>query len=154
MPWTGYRGCCFGIYLAAVAWLGCSGGDPNEPKQFPVSGTVTLDGKPLAKATVTFTPVGNTRGAGATGKTDQEGRYQLTYLRGKMGAPAGQYRVAISKRVMPDGKDVPDDDKTPPIESPARETLPPRYSSEQDSTLSATVPEGGGTLDFALKSKR
>ena len=145
---------CLAICLAAAAWAGCHRADGDGPKQVPVSGIVTLDGKPLAKATLTFIPVGETRGAGATGRTDKEGRYQLTYARGRMGTPAGQYRVAISKRLMPDGKEVPDDDKTPPIESPASESLPPRYSNEQDSTLLATVPPDGGTLDFALKSKR
>lgn len=154
MPRTGFCLRCVVLGLFIIAWMGCTRGGTDGPKQVPVSGTVTLDGKPLANAMITFAPAGKTRGAGASGRTDKDGRYQLTYLRGKMGTPAGQYRVAISKRVMPDGKDVPENDKTPPIESPARETLPPIYSSEQDSTLSATVPEAGGKLDFALKSKR
>lgn len=154
MPRSSSCGHSLVLGLVTIACLGCSRGGTDGPKQVPVSGAVTLDGKPLASATITFAPVGNTKGAGASGRTNKDGRYQLTYLRGGMGAPAGQYRVAVSKRVMPDGKDVPEDDKTPPIESPARETLPPLYSSEQDTTLSATVPEAGGTIDFALKSKR
>jgi hypothetical protein len=140
------------LFVGLAALVGCSAGDANLPELVPVSGTVTLDDKPLAKATVTFIPVGTTRGDGGFATTDENGRYQLLSLQRKPGAPVGAYRVVISKRVMPDGSDVPDESDVAPIDSPAREMLPPQYSSEQDSTLSATVPEGGGTIDFPLTS--
>jgi hypothetical protein len=50
---------------------------------------------------------------------------------------------------MPDGSEPSDD--VPPIESPARETLPARFSSQEGSTLQATVSEGGNPIPFDLK---
>jgi hypothetical protein len=139
------------ICATAAVLVGCGAKGPPPPKLIPVSGTVSLDGQPLVSATLTFMPAGSTPGAGGFGKTDAQGKYQLTYARGGTGVPAGEYRVTISKRVMPDGKDVPDDDKTPPIESPARETLGPKYSDPTRATLTATVRENGDPVNFSLK---
>jgi len=135
----------------AAVLAGCGSSGPPPPKLVPVRGTVSLDGQPLANAIVTFIPEGKTPGAGGSGKTDAQGEYQLTYSRGGPGAPAGEYRVTISKRLMPGGKEVPDDDKTPPMLSQAKEMLAPKYSDRTRATLTATVPENGGPVDFALK---
>ena len=59
-----YAGCPLLCVLAALASGGCDRG-PALPKAVPVGGTVTLDGKPLAGATIRFTPIENTRGTGA-----------------------------------------------------------------------------------------
>jgi hypothetical protein len=59
----------------------------------------------------------------------------------------------ISKRRMPDGS-LPDDAKTPPILSQAVEAVPPAYSSRNETVLTATVPEGGGAIEFALKKNQ
>ena len=64
-----------GGLLAAV--VGCSGG----PKFAPVSGVVTLDGKPYPKAVVSFQPVGTegnpNPGRGSSAYTDENGRFVL-----------------------------------------------------------------------------
>ncbi len=54
---------------------------------------------------------------------------------------------------MPDGSDFPLDSDVAPMDSPAKEVLPGIYSDMDQTTLKATVPEGGGTIDFALKSR-
>jgi len=136
-----------------AACVGCGGG-ANLPDTVPVSGKVALNGKPLTNASVTFIPAGITRGEGGFGTTDQEGRYELTYLRGSSGVPVGEYRVVINKRVMPDGSDADEGPDVAPIESQARELLHPKYSNEQHTTLSATVPEGGGSVDFNLSTDK
>lgn len=148
--------------IAAAGWLllcplalaaaGCS--KPTGPPLVSVGGTVTLDSKPLSGAQVAFVPTGSTPGQDARGYTDKEGRYKVISRHGT-GAPVGQYRVAISKLVMPDGSDFPLDSDVGPADSPARETLPPRYQDLQQTVLTATVPEGGtDKLDFALKTGR
>jgi hypothetical protein len=119
-----------------------------------VSGTVTLDGAPLAGARVTFVPSGATQGSGAEARTGTDGRYELRDRRGKPGTEPGAYKVTISKQLMPDGSEVSADDKTPPIRSPARESLPPYYSDTARTRLQAVVPEQGGTIDFPLKRER
>jgi hypothetical protein len=60
----------FATTLFAI--IGCGG-----VKYVPVSGVVTLDGKPLANAMVLFQPIGDQGGVGSTAKTDSEGRYKL-----------------------------------------------------------------------------
>lgn len=129
---------------------GCGGPDPNLPRLVPASGRVTLAGKPLAGALVTFVPTGSTRGSSAEARTDQQGRYELVSQQGR-GAAVGSYRVTICKWVMPDGSDYAPEAGVGPDDSPARQVLPPRYSDLQRTTLTAAIPEGGSrTLDFAL----
>lgn len=140
--------CALLLGLAA----GCGGSKPELPPLVPASGTVTLDGKPLANATVTFLPVGGTRGRACSGFTGADGRYELMYDNENKGAAEGTFEVVCNKWVMPDGSDFPRDSQQSPLEV-ARELLPPRYSQEGMSELKATVPAGGGTFDFQLTSK-
>jgi hypothetical protein len=65
-----------------------------------VQGAVTLDGKPLAGAMVTFLPSGE-KGGGrpAGGRTDADGSFRLTTFKADDGALPGHYRVTV---VMPD----------------------------------------------------
>jgi len=139
--------------LAVFALAGC--GSNTNPAAVPVSGTVTVNNLPLAGATVTFIPTDGTPGFGGTGRTNAEGKYTLTGSRDDTpGVCPGKYKVVISKRLMPDGTEVPADDRTPPFESPARESLPAAYSNMQAPTLTATVPAQGGTSDFPLKDPK
>jgi len=139
-----------GLAFLPLALAGC-GAPSGEPALIPVSGTVTLDKKPLAGAVLTFIPTGKTRGGLATARTGPDGRYTLQSKAGS-GVLPGEYRVVISKRVMPDGSDVPADDSTPPMRSPARETLP-FYSDPSKPALTATVTVDGVPIDFPLQSQ-
>jgi hypothetical protein len=138
--------------IAAFAVLALAGCGPSAgPPLAPVSGTVTLDGKPLSGAVVSFIPTGDTPGGGGDGRTGPDGKYTLRSRHGG-GVAAGEYRVVVSKRVMPNGSDVPPDDPTPPSESPAREILP-YYSDRSSPVLTATVPTAGATVDLPLQSR-
>ena len=75
--------------MTVVLLAGCGGG------LAPVSGTVTLDGEPVAGAKVTFLPAGP--GIPATGTTDATGRYELRIGSGRTGVPRGRYGVTVSK---------------------------------------------------------
>jgi hypothetical protein len=79
-----------------VLGLGCGGGR----KFVPVSGRVTLNGQPLANATVSFQPVAPEgaleAGPGSTGKTNEKGEFSLQVLTGQAGAVVGKHRVQIS----------------------------------------------------------
>ncbi len=141
------------LTICTVWLLGCGSSDEG-PEVFPVTGTVTLNSEPLADADVTFYPTGDTLGAGGFGRTDAEGKFELQYNRGGMGAPAGVYRVQVSRRLMPDGSPVPADDDTPPIESPATETLPWIFSDPDNSRLKATVTSTATPIALDLTTKR
>lgn len=67
-----------------------------------VSGTVTLNGTPLANATVRFNPMStdphkqNLKIASSVGITDKDGKYTLIYIEGVNGAAVGKHLVQIS----------------------------------------------------------
>lgn len=65
----------------------------------PVSGTVTLDGKPLAHATVVFELQSDDKnpGPGSSGTTDANGRYTLHVMTTNApGALIGKHKVSIT----------------------------------------------------------
>ncbi len=132
-----------------LLFTGC-GPASDGPRLVPVSGTVTLDGKPLSGATVTFIPTGETRGTDASGRTDGSGKYSLTTPKGQAGTAAGTYKVTISRLLLPDGSEYRPDPSVAPIDSPARESLPAHYSELERTRLEARVPEEGGTVNFPL----
>ncbi len=144
---------CLIVSLLAVAIVisGCQK-PSNLPPQYPVSGTISLDGKPLPGAGIMFLPRGDTRGNGAMAMSDPTGKYTLKTDHGGPGAPEGEYAVTISKVVNRDGTPyVPNPDVA---EAGERETLPGIYSDSMKTTLNANVPKGGNTINFDLKSKR
>jgi hypothetical protein len=141
------------LSVVAVLAVGCSGKDPNLPELLGVNGVVTLDGQPVQDAVVCFHPIGTTRGTEAFGRTDADGHYELKSRHLGTGTPVGEYRVIVSKFVMPDGSPLPDDKDFDPMTANVRQVLSPQYSNPENSTLKATVPQGGGTIDFPLTSK-
>ena len=148
----------FSVLLLSCAVLilglsGCGGGGPSGPAVVPVSGTVKLDGQPAAGVGVMFFPVGMTRGTTYYANTDQSGRYELQASDGQKGAPVGEYKVTCSKYVMPDGSPFTSDGSMSPEMAGAKELLPPKYSDQSQTELTAKVPAGGGTVNLDVTSK-
>jgi hypothetical protein len=132
-----------GLYLVlAIAVLLAAGCGPGGPEIAHVSGRVTMDGKPLANATVVFIPE-NGRPAGA--QTNSDGKYVLEFTEGRRGAIPGKNTIRISTLRDADrdanGKAIP--------ASP--ETIPAKYNAA--STLEFTVePRKRNVANFDLKS--
>ncbi len=123
------RGLCL---LGALLASGCE--PAKRPALGTVTGTVTLDGRPLPDALVLFTPEGP--GRTAQGRTDADGRYALVYLRDIAGATLGPHTVQII---------------TADDEEAGAEPLPDRYHAKSE--LSAAVQPGGNAFDFDLSSR-
>lgn len=88
------RGAAAGLAsLAAAVVLFAGGCGDGRPERVAVSGTVTIDGKPLTQGNIKFVPTGARPSAG---KLDDNGRFTLTCYDGDDGAVPGQHRVAIS----------------------------------------------------------
>jgi hypothetical protein len=144
--------CRLVLLVALFLVLGCSGAGY---KVAPVSGRVTLDGKPLARAHVHFAPVGTkdriAPGPTSQGQTDAEGRYTLTLdtTHRKPGAVVGMHKVYI---ITVDTQVTPGDRPDAGAPPKRREILPERYN--QDTTLSCDVPaKGTDSANFDLESK-
>jgi hypothetical protein len=137
--------------LATAALSGC-GGTPSNPHLVPVSGVVTMDGRPLAGASVTFVGLGSTPGEGATGLTDEAGKYELAHFRAGSGALPGEYKVIVNKFVMPDGSAIPIGTLSA-AELGIRDVLPPRYGDYSATLLKANVMADGPSIDFSLSAR-
>ncbi|HPM81916.1 MAG TPA: carboxypeptidase-like regulatory domain-containing protein [Candidatus Anammoximicrobium sp.] len=122
----------FTLLLAA----GCGRGPDDLGR---VSGKVTLDGQPLANATVVFSP--KTAASQSVAVTDANGEYSLLYSSDVHGAQPGEHRVAISSFTEGD----PDGD--PPVARVA-ERVPYKYNLRSE--LSTTVGRGENTVNFDL----
>jgi len=122
--------------VLAAALVGCSSGPKDLPKLGTVTGTITLDGKPLPQVTVVFE---SESGRSAFGATDEQGRYELLYTGNAKGAVMGPNLVRINSRTdAPPGPDW-------------KDPIPARYNSRSE--LKADVVAGTNTFDFALESK-
>ena len=82
------------ILLCVATFLIAGCGRSDLPELGTVSGTVSLDGKPLADAIVNFTP--EQGGRPSTGQTDTTGHYTLVYVADAEGAVVGtQSRLSV-----------------------------------------------------------
>jgi hypothetical protein len=139
--------------LVGILVSGCGGGGREAPANLaPVSGKVLIDGTPTANVAVSFIPTGETKGEGAYGASDAEGKYTLTHPSGAAGVEPGKYRVVLSKYVMPDGSPIPEGQSAADVG--ANESISPAYSDPDSSTLSVDVPADGNTgLDLKISAK-
>ena len=136
---------------AALGAAGCGSGDPH--KIASVSGRVTLNGKPLEKATVMFTPMAapgtGSAGPASMGITDADGHYSLKTiaLSESSGAVIGKHRVRITNA----GEVWDPDVKKGPPPKPAN-PIPEKYN-RLEGGLEFDVPAGGTSkADFTLTS--
>lgn len=146
-----------GAWLLAAVFAfaaGCGPSGPPRPKTYPVSGTVTYKGEPVADANLNFQLL--TGSCSAFAKADAAGRYELmTFVQGD-GAVPGDYLVSITKYEAPPPSGpstinenyVPPGSNVPP--APPKNLLPKKYSQLKSSGLTAKVDEGSNTVDFKL----
>ena len=131
------------ILTGCLFWAGCGS---SGPPLGDVRGKVTLDGKPVPRATLEFVTEGP-GGSPSFGMTDKDGYYKLEFSQDKSGALLGKHIVTITTKKL--SKDeLPDDGR--PIEEVALE-LPKKFG--QKGNLSAEVKSGSNTIDFPLESK-
>jgi hypothetical protein len=114
----------------------CTGCGGSDLKLGQVSGTVTLDGKPVPNAFITFDP--QFEGRPSMAKSDKLGKYELRFNSTKWGALIGEHHVRISTA------DLTPDDKA------IAELIPKAYRGT-DGFLPVTVRSGKNSIDLALK---
>lgn len=140
------RGRGFFWILVGMTLAGCGGGATDELPRVAVSGSVTLDGKPLTSGTIAFSPVPNQPNPVEVGAGISNGAYSISKADGPT---PGSYRITIygGSSVGGTAGDAPG---MPP--KATKDPVPEKYNAR--STLTADVKAGGSSdMDFKLESK-
>jgi hypothetical protein len=128
----------------AAAFIGCGGGERTV-----VTGSVKLDGQPLAGAEVRFVAEGNNPGLGvATARTDESGAFTIQPdARDNNLLQPGSFVVLISK-VIPK-------ESGGGMGTPTVNMVPPVYSQQSATPLHAEIKQGQNKLSpFELASAK
>lgn len=131
--------------LLCVGFTGCGGGPPGLPRA-SVSGTVTWEGAPIKEGTITFVPIGDTKGAPAAAII-RDGKYTLDAGSGPM---LGTNRIEIIAN-RETGETI---KAVPPATQDIRKVeqfIPRKFN--QSSTLEKKVAAGKNEFNFELTAK-
>jgi len=146
------------LFVISFTAVGCG---PSY-KIYPVTGKVTLDGSPLAGATVMLKPVA-ADGKPASGTCDKDGVYSVVDMRPEAaaGASPGEYTVGIlwykpsEDSSQASGSSAGTEDSAASrskVDGP-KSDLPAAYQNADTSGLTLTVKAESNKADFALDSK-
>jgi len=143
------------VLLCVILWLvlPAAGCGPSGPKLNPATGTVTYQGKAVEGAAVGFRS--EEAKATATGMTDAQGRFKLSTLQAGEGAPAGKYKVTVTKFTSSGASSGPvsmeeaaKKGSRPAAKGPENQ-LPAKYADPATSSLEYTISPGGPN-DFKI----
>lgn len=138
-----------GIVLVLLV-AGCSG----APPMVPVTGLVTLNGKPIENCQVCFFPEDESIDPNKAGYglayTDADGKYEIANPQGDKGIFPGRYKVVLNFYTNREGKPLPKTAK--PSETPGGfvNQMPKPYHDPKTTPETVEVPRGGCTRDFKI----
>lgn len=124
-----------GVVCLAVV-LGCSDSGPKLPPTVPIQAKVTIEGKPLPKALIAFSPV--EPGPSSNGRIEDGNVVDLWTNGQKAGVVVGKHKVTIY-----------DDD----IETGSVDLVPNRYGQIDNGFEVSVSEEGPNEFVFDLKRK-
>jgi len=138
---------------------GCGGEKVNRPPVFKVTGKVTLSGKPVVNADVTF--IHDETKRAAFGKTNDQGIYKLTTFAANDGAVEGKHSIKVVDIPPPATTPAIADTESPEYQPPGigqdtmpkpKSNLPAKYSDPATSGLFGVVNADGGenVIDLEL----
>jgi hypothetical protein len=140
------RGGILALTLAA-ALTGCG---KSDEVLVPISGRVTVNGKPATGAAVVFHPVDGANGTHPVAQVEANGEFHLTTIRSGDGAAPGNYRVTLTWYVTPPRKKGVEGE-----EGPVRNLIPNKYARVESTPIGTTVrPEGNNPLRIEITARR
>ena len=144
------------LALVGLVQVGC-GSEESRYKLVPVTGTVTLNGKPIGDAMVSFSPDdGNERNTPGVDLTGPNGNYKLMF-KGRSGVTPGKYKVTITLPDPSAAGNVPDAFKDDPAmagfaREARQQAAKKKVEAGTKNEYEREVPDGGAELDFDVKS--
>jgi hypothetical protein len=139
----------------------CVGCKDGGPKVYPVTGTVTMDSKPLTNVIVQFSPIDNDGGKTASGQVDAQGKYTLySGNEGRAGAQPGKYKVYLTAKVPDMGPPSNDASKgygpmkgggSGSVMPQAEITFPQAWSQPTTTPLEVEVKQQDNTINIEVK---
>lgn len=140
--------------LAVCALCAATACSDGKIKRYPVTGTITVDGKPAEGVRVMFHPVGGDEDfqkIRALAFTDENGKYELNTFGKSDGCPVGEFAVTASWPNGGPATNTSDGERVERRSGP--DHLNGRYRKKATSGLTAEVTSTGGTFDFELSTK-
>ncbi len=120
-----------------LGFSGCNGS--GEVPRYPIAGTVSFQGTPIASGEITFEDPDS---GFAAGGEIQDGSYELL-------VPAGKFKVFISPGLV---ETDPGDGESPPqMEVADSAKVPEKYRRVDTTDLTAKVTASSTTFDFDMK---
>lgn len=143
------------VFLVVLAVSGCFRSGPADlPRLYPCSITVQQEGKPLEQAVVQLVAADGSQKWHPLGSSDPQGTARMNTNGVYPGAPAGTYKIVVSKVQQSESKLGPE----PPLESPEHEAWLQKKGAENLDAFSLielkyTKP-GETPLEIEVKKQR
>ncbi len=143
---------CGLICVGVIALIGgCQSATEKDWETAAVSGSVTVDGKPLEEGTIRFAPIGGTPGP-KTSFDIRSGEFQSD---AQHGPSVGTHRIEIEsandQKLAHDDEQALQELKGRHVRRRARPVVPVIYNTQ--SRLTATVKQDMQPIDFSLRSR-
>lgn len=140
------RSCLCWLMLSALMLPPLAGcGNDGTVK---VTGVVSYQGSPVTEGKIRFIP---DRGRPASSNIQTDGSYELVSTKDARGIPPGDYAVTVKVAKITTGGG---DYAAPTNEITTTWIVPKKYSEQETTPLTATVPEGGSIeIDFDIPAE-
>lgn len=149
-PWANGALLLGAIALVAASVPGCGGGGADAGT-VAVTGSITLDGKPVDKASVGF--IGKEGARLASAQTDAAGKFTI---RAAMGKNVVTVAKASANPIAPPSNEpqlMPSQQEYQKMQQETKSDVPAKYADPKTSGLSIDVTEKTKDVEFALSSK-
>lgn len=142
--------CTIGVLVVGLGLSGCS----SQPPMGTVTGTVTLDGKPVSNASVQLWPKDNPQLDLCAGTTNDSGHFELKN-RMKPEVKPGIYIALVTREVKKDGTLPGLQESAPQLAAAGmlHNSMPAIYGDRQKPVYTLEVKPGPNEFALELKSR-
>jgi hypothetical protein len=143
------KSCGFVVASLAFFLAGCGGA--ADPGTMEVSGLITLDGKPVDKASVGF--IGREGARLASAQTNAAGKFTIRAAMGKNVVTVAKASAAPARPASDEPQLMPTQNEYQKITQAVQSDVPAKYGDPKTSGLAIDVVAGMKEVEFALSSK-